>query len=122
MFGAAQSADAQRGATAAGLSQFNQRNQLDQARLGLDSRAAGFQAAGQQTLADAKAAVRNAKTPQEQELARNALAALMGKEPNYANRYVKLGGESDPDKLGVTRKLPDQVFDAATGSMVRGGQ
>lgn len=124
MFGAAQAADAQRGATAAGLTQFGQRNKIDQARLGLDTQAAGFQAADQKALADAKAGVLAAKTPQEQEAARQKLASIMGKgEPNYSNRFVKLaGGESDPDKMGVTRKLPDQIFDAETRSMVSGGQ
>jgi len=124
MFGAAQAADAQRGATAAGLTQFGQRNKIDQARLGLETQAASFQAAGQKALADAQAGVLAAKTPQEQEAARQKLASIMGKgEPNYSNRFVRLaGGESDPDKMGVTRKLPDQIFDAATGSMVSGGQ
>jgi len=123
MFGAAQAADAQRGATAAGLTQFGQRNKIDQARLGLDTQAMGFQAAGQKALADAQAAVMSAKTPQELDSARQRLAALSGKEQDFTKQFIKLaGGESDPDKMGVTRKLPDQVFDAGTRTVIGGGQ
>lgn len=124
MFGAAQAADAQRGATAAGLTQFGQRNKIDQARLGLDTQAAGFQAAGQKALADAQAGVLAAKTPQEQEAARQKLASIMGKgEPNYSNRYLTLaGGEGIDPTTKMPIKEGARVFDAASGAFINGGQ
>lgn len=98
--------------------QFDQKQKLDQARLGLESTTAGLDARGRIQLLAAQDAVTKAKTPEERAAAEDTLRSLQGRyEKAVPNRFTVVPGGKD--EMGVTQAA--QVLNNQTGEFVTPG-